>query len=54
MGWSVPQSQHVRLGLDMYKATRHNDDDDDNDGGKLRGHDAPESDVIRAVEDAFA
>ena len=52
MGWSVPQSQHVRLGLDMYKATRHNDND--NDGGKLREHDAPESDAIRAFEDAFA
>ena len=52
MGWCGLQSQHVRLGLDMYKAARYNDDDDDD--GKLREHDAAESDVIRAFEGAFA
>ena len=53
MGWCGLQSQHVCLSLDMYKAARY-DDDDDNDDGKLREHDAAESDVICTFEGAFA
>ena len=48
------QSQHVRLSLDMYQAARYDDDDHDHDDSQLRKHDAAESDVIRAFEDAFA
>ena len=36
----------------MYKAARY--DDGYYDDGKLREHDAAQSDVIRAFEDAFA
>ena len=53
MAWCASKSQHVCLSLDMYQATRYNNDDYD-DHGKLREHDAAESYIIRAFKDAFA
>ena len=39
----------------MHKAARYDNDDDDNgNDGKLREHDAAESNLVRAFEDAFA